>query len=161
MQLIPLFRDWYQHYKNIWTLAGQLSWLEGGLYRPRCRFNPQSVHIRESNNQCINKQNKSMFLFLSLISIKKKKTQTTLKTQKANINISLFSRKRVPCISLKTTICRVWCAEGARLWAQPPLRLARWTLISHEICIESPSTNEGTAAPSFAPGSLTLNTRVL
>lgn len=75
--------------------------------------------------------NSADFFFQGLISI----LQKYLKTHKANTNISLFSRKYIPCITLRTTICGVWCAEGARLWAQPHQWLARWALVSYVLVL--------------------------
>lgn len=89
--------------------------------------------------------NPADFFFQGLIST----LQKYLKTHKANTNISLFSRKYIPCITLRTAICGVWCAEGARLWAQPHQRFASWALVSYVLCTASSHTNEGTAAFSW------------
>ena len=49
------------------ALAGLLNWLEHYPYTKVTGFDPQSRHIEESTNECINKWNKkSVFLSLFL-----------------------------------------------------------------------------------------------
>ena len=61
---------------TLFSLAGQLIWLERNPYMPKCQgcgFDPWSEHIQESTNECLNKQNNKLTsFFLSQIDKNKK-----------------------------------------------------------------------------------------